>query len=145
MSKVIEDMELNPLLKHVRFNKRQTVQKRIDKDFFGTIVSPKNYEYTQTGGWSDNNHVCLTRYYTDFILPQVPDGTTMEREIYFNIIRSDLEVGKYQHEDYGTYIFGPVNHPTMITHLDGRNEELMNLSFFERCLHRLKTVLKMTG
>lgn len=142
MAKIIADMESHPALKHIRFNKRVTECKRIDKDFFGDVVEGEHYQYTQTGGWSDNNHVCLTSYYRDFILQRVPDGTTMERKIYFKEIRDKVAEGTYQHSEYGTYIFGPVGHPKMILHLDGQNEMLMNLSRIERIKFRFVELLK---
>lgn len=119
IKKVISDMQKNPNLKHIRFNKRITEKKPINMDRksgeeyapYGIQFECDNYTYTQTPGWSDNNHIVPTEYYKDIILPECQDGRVMER--HFKLAKD--------HTKYGTYIFGKINENPYILHLDGRN------------------------
>ena len=119
INKVIEDLEINKNIKHVRFNKRKNTKdgfdNKVDNDLFGLNIKSKNYTYTRTPGWSDNNHLCLTDYYKNIVLKEVNDGEFMEK------ILNDKITSKEKHDKYGTYLFGPVNHKQMIKHTDGRN------------------------
>ena len=123
---IIYDMYLNRNLKHVRFNLMKTTSNgpmtmdnalhrdRWGKKLFGLQLKCKNYSYTRTPGWSDNNHICLTSYYKDLILTECNDGSAMEHN-YKKKIRTE-EI----HNKYGTYIFGPLNQGPVIEHTDGR-------------------------
>ncbi len=117
IQKVIYDMEENDNIKYVRFNKRMNIMTGFDalNDLFGLQVKQENYTYTRTPGWSDNNHLCLTGYYTDIVMKECPDGCAMEQRLHGKNKNEEL------HKKYGTYLFGELNHPQVIKHTDGRN------------------------
>jgi hypothetical protein len=116
IQKIIYDMEENDNIKHVRFNKRRNIKAGFDalNDLFGLQVKQINYTYTRTPGWSDNNHLCLTGYYTDIVMKECCDGIAMET--YLQSKNKNEEI----HKKYGTYLFGELNHPQVIKHTDGR-------------------------
>ena len=116
---VINDMEENPMIKHVRFNKRNNVKRRWDaqNNLFGLHVKQSNYTYTRTPAWSDNNHICLTSYYNNIIMKECPDGCAMEKKL-----KSQARGPKW-HKKFGTYMFGEVNNPAVIKHTDGRRSK----------------------
>lgn len=117
IQKVIYDMEENNNLKHVRFNKRKNIKVASDarNDLFGLQIKQENYTYTRTPSWSDNNHLCLTQYYTDIVMKECPDGCPMEHKLIRKNKNEEL------HKKYGTYLFGELNHPQVIKHTNGRN------------------------
>ena len=117
IQKVIYDMEENDKIKYVRFNKRRNIKAGYDKlnNLFGLQVKQANYTYTRTPAWSDNNHLCLTRYYTDIVMKKCPDGCPMELKLRLK------NKNKKLHNKYGTYLFGELNHPQVIKHTDGKH------------------------
>ena len=117
IEKIIEDMEHNPELKHIRFNKRANVKLLSDSlnDLFGKQIESINYTYTRTPSWSDNNHLCRSSYYREIILKECNDGRPME---LYLITKSKTEE---IHKKYGTYIFGKNNESAYIKHIDGKN------------------------
>ena len=124
IQKVIDDMEENTNIKYIRFNKRKNIKRGFDGDpgssgqhLFGLQQKQKNYTYTRTPGWSDNNHICLTSYYNDIVMKECPDGTPMEHNLHGKI--ND----EITHRKYGTYLFGELNHSKMINHTDGKNSK----------------------
>ena len=114
--KIIQDIEEASHIKYVRFNKRQNIKVVSDaiNNLFGLQDKQKNYTYTRTPAWSDNNHLCLTTYYKDIVMKECPDGCAMEHKLQGKIKNETI------HEKYGTYLFGEINHPQMIKHTDGR-------------------------
>jgi hypothetical protein len=116
MDKIISDMEENPKIKHVRFNKRKNIKLIFDSinDLFGHEVDCKNYTYTRTPAWSDQNHICLTTYYTDLILHECKDGNFMEEQIHGKSIDEE------SHSKWGTYLLGENGGEPYIKHLDGK-------------------------
>ena len=70
-----------------------------------SFVKQKNYTYTRTPGWSDQNHICLKSYYDDIVMKECPDGCAMEFKL------QGLNTDDQIHKKYGTYIFGELNHP----------------------------------
>jgi len=121
IEKVIQDMKANPELKHVRFNKRSNIKVVWDalNNLFGKQIKSLNYKYTRTPNWSDNNHLCRSDYYRNIILKECKDGSFMEKDIYQKITDEKI------HSKYGTYIFGPLNQPAFISHLDGRGRNVI--------------------
>lgn len=117
IEKIIIDMDEQPAVKCLRFNKRHNLKRGIDKIsyIFGHQTVCKNYTYTRTPGWSDNNHLCSTDYYKNVVLVECRDGTAMEHTL---AKRSKTKPG---HRKYGPYIFGPNGHEPMIKHIDGRH------------------------
>ena len=77
-------------------------------------VKQANYTYTRTPGWSDQNHLCLTGYYTDIVMKECSNRTFMESQLHGKCKNAKL------HKKYGTYIFGELNHPAVIKHTDGQ-------------------------
>lgn len=116
IQKVIEDIEKNNNIKHVRFNRRKNIKGGFDSinDLFGLQVKQKNYTYTRTPGWSDQNHLCLTSYYTNIVMNECSDGDFMERQLNGKNINEEI------HKKYGTYLFGGLNNPQIIKHIHGR-------------------------
>jgi GTP:adenosylcobinamide-phosphate guanylyltransferase len=124
INKVIEDMNHNPKLKHVRFNKRANIKAASDalNNLFGKQIVSKNYTYTRTPSWSDNNHLCLSDYYRDIILKECDDGKAMEQYLIKKSKNNDI------HNKYGTYIFDEINKPAYIKHLDGRRNPILEVN-----------------
>lgn len=117
---VIADMELNPQLKHIKFFKKGDKNpKNVDSlawdlknSLFGQEVQARHNTYTRTPAWSDQNHICLTAYYKEIVLPECPDGTIMEATL-------NNVVNESNHEKYGTYLMGSRNDGEYIKHTDG--------------------------
>lgn len=118
INKIIEDMKNNPEIKYIRFNKRENIKKGFDaiNNLFGYQLKSKNYTYTKTPAWSDNNHLCLSNYYRNIVLKECPDGQPMEFELQGKIVNEEL------HKKYGTYIFGEIGFKKMILHTHGRRK-----------------------
>lgn len=117
INKIIEDIqESNDTIKYIRFNKRNNIRTGFDalNNLFGKQLSLNNYTYTQTPAWSDNNHFCKTSYYTHLVLQECQDGRPMEEFLHKKNINEETQ------KHYGTYLFGPLNHPQMIYHTDGK-------------------------
>lgn len=116
IEKVMYDMNENNNIKYVRFNKRKNTKCGFDalNDLFGLQIKQKNYIYTRTPAWSDNNHLCLTRYYTDIVMKECPDGLPMEKKLHGKNKNEEL------HKKYGTYLFGELNYHQIIKHTDGK-------------------------
>ncbi len=117
--KIIQDMKLHPELKHIRFNKRSNRATNCDSyyNLFGKEIKCNNYTYTRTNAWSDNNHICPTNYYRDFVMKVCKDGRPMEKYL---LLKTKNEK---DHLITGTYLFGPVEDKSYIKHLDGRNSK----------------------
>lgn len=124
IQKVIQDMNENENLKHIRFNKRSNIKAVSDigrtseaSQLFGLQVKQTNYTYTRTPSWADNNHICKTQYYNDIVLKECSDGRAMEHDL-MKKIRNETT-----HKKYGTFIFGQLNNPAVIKHTDGRRHK----------------------
>lgn len=115
VSKILEDMNNFPELKHIRFNRLKNKPNMCDQHWlFGKQHITQHNVYTQTPGWSDNNHLCLTSYYKDLILKECDDGSFMEISLVGKI------KDEVSHKKYGTYLFGAYGEEPYIGHLDGR-------------------------
>jgi GTP:adenosylcobinamide-phosphate guanylyltransferase len=116
ISNIIQDMINIPEMKHVRFNKRRNTKVGSDalNDLFGKHMKGINYTYTRTPSWSDNNHICKPIYYTDIVFKY--GGHKFPELSLYN--KSTTEAA---HSMYGTYLYGPLNHPAVIHHTDGKN------------------------
>lgn len=134
IQKIIYDMEENNNIKYIRFGKTKaptswdnnnikkirffkTKLKNIRKldRLYGLQVKQKNYTYTRTPAWSDQNHLCLTSYYTNIVMKECPDGCFMERILHGKNKNEEI------HNKYGTYLLGELNNHLIIKHTDGRN------------------------
>lgn len=116
ITKVINDMNENSRLKHIRFNKRKNIKAGDDarNDLFGKEIKCRNFSYIRTPTWSDQNHLCLTSYYTDIVMKECSDGKFMEK-----FLRPKINSIK-EHNKYGTYLFDVLNADPYIFHLDGK-------------------------
>ena len=128
---IINDMENNNKLKHIRFNRLDNLsyddlhkintmakrKKRMDwkNKLYGEELITNSNTYIRTCGWSDNNHICELNYYKDIILKECRDNTYPERRIDYNLDETN-------HDKYGTYIYGKIGWKPFIFHLDGREE-----------------------
>lgn len=114
---VIQDMQKNAQLKHVRFNKRRNIKLGFDakNDLFGKELTCQHYTYTRTPAWSDNNHICRTAYYVEQVLPRTADLRPIESSMH------QLVNDEAAHDIFGTYLLGPNNELPYIKHTDGRN------------------------
>lgn len=117
IDKIILDMEKNPKIKCVRFNKRENIKTGFDgiNDLFGKEIECENYSYTRTPAWSDNNHLCLSSYYEKLILKECLDGKPMEEQVHGRSINEET------HSKWGTYLFGKNYEGPYIKHTDGKN------------------------
>jgi len=134
ISKVMLDMDKNPEIKNIIFNKRQNISmgddgatKNNDFDLFGHQLKCDNYTYTRTPRWSDNNHLCLSSYYKDIILRESVDHLPMEFCIFYGNLKyvyqnNSKDMTLEAHSKYGTYLFGALKQEACIFHTDGRNK-----------------------
>lgn len=125
---IMRDMENNPQLKHVRFNKRKNTPRGGDSDssnkVFDKFSVSGNYEYISTPCWSDINHISPTSYYKDVVLKECRDGRALENFFYSKIKRiyakNDSILTNQTHEKYGTFLFDKLNAKPYVYHTDGR-------------------------
>lgn len=113
---IIEDMESNPELKYVRFNKRANIKfsSNAINNLFGKELKSHNYTYTRTPSWSDNNHLCKTNYYRNLILKGCKRNCMESRLMFKQKTEKD-------HRKYGAYLLGKKNEPAYIYHTDGHS------------------------
>lgn len=129
---IMDDMDNDERLKHVRFNKRKNIRLGcdgmtggIDTDIFNNFnISLKN-DYISTFMWSDNNHLSPSDYYREVILKECHDRIAMENVIFPRLSRmvnnkesSDVIINT--HKKYGTYIYDKIESDRVIYHTDGR-------------------------
>jgi hypothetical protein len=115
---IIDDLQYFPEIKHLRFNRRNNIKVGFDDstgDIFGLQIQGKNYTYTRTPGWSDQNHLCLASYYRNVIFPELFDANVFMENILKN--KPHTESG---HKKYGTFLFGAYNDPPTIKHINGK-------------------------
>lgn len=125
---IMEDMEKNPQLKHVRFNKRANTHRGGDWESSGKVFDKfsvsGNHEYTSTPCWSDINHISPTSYYKDVILQECRDGGALENFFYCRIKKAyendEPSLTTQTHEKYGTFLFDKLNAKPYVYHTDGR-------------------------
>lgn len=137
INKVLEDMIENPKIKHALFNiwdnnprtHEPNMNFHTNKNGFFTEIEQTNYRYVKTHSWSDQNHLCLKSYYTDFVMPEtkkalkkdleangLPSSGCGAMEIYLNDRVETLD----QHDVHGTYIIGGLGHESSLQNLHGR-------------------------
>ena len=148
IDKVIDDMELNEKLKHVKFSYRKITNPPLPpfssrkwdfkNNLYGKQVYGRNHTYTRTPAWADWNHLCRTKYYTDVVLKKCHDGVPMEHTL-------NPLCTKDTHEFYGTYFFGGLGQGPFIFHLNGRralkspglNKIYVSIKMIERSIRHL--------
>lgn len=126
ISKVIEDMKSRKDIKFVIFNCRENIKIRGDalNDLFGKEEKSKNYTYTRTPRWTDQNHLCHVDYYKNIVLKECADGDFMEHTLHGLIKNEEI------HRKYGTYLFGKNYEKPYIRHIDARKKS----KFFEKLI-----------
>ena len=114
---ILHDMIKFKNLKHVRFNKRTNIEKGYDKTkvpLWNKYNIRGNNNYISTFNWSDNNHLCPIDYYKDVVMNLCENGKPMEYFLYKRRKKKSLN------DHLGTYVYGELNEPCVIRHLDGR-------------------------
>jgi len=128
LDNICTDMNLNPIIKHVRFTRLSKMCDRRwgnAKRFFGRYIikGTENNLYTSTAAWCDNNHICRRNYYKEYVLknmimPSLKNKRGkvggMETQLG-RICKTDAQFNKQ-----GTFIYGKKFGPPYISHLDGR-------------------------
>ena len=118
ISTILQDMEENKMLKHIRFNKRSNYERACDKDpvkFWNLYNIREKNNYISTLCWSDNNHLTRKSYYENTVMKKSKDGGAMED--FLNKKKKNRSIETH----YGTYIFGEIGETKYINHMDGRN------------------------
>lgn len=135
INEVLQDMEENSELKHIRFNKRKNYELGWDIDnvnYWNNYNVRGRKNYISTLCWSDNNHLTRKSYYNDIIMNKCKDGGPMER--FLNEINT-----KQSH--LGTYVFGEIGEKKYIKHLDGREGNTKKKRFIEK----IKKLFRVLG
>jgi hypothetical protein len=133
LNSVMEDMDKNKNLKHIRFNKRKTIQTAGDSltqncnlNIFNNYSIKGKCSYISTFCWSDNNHISPTSYYTDVVLKEVQNAIFMENHFYQKLRKlselKDVENNILENAflKHGNFIYGEINDEPYIFHNDGR-------------------------
>jgi hypothetical protein len=116
---VLDSMELNPDIKHVRLNKRRNI--RLGYDFYIDEYKGKTkIPLTRTFGWSDNDHITRKDYYENFVIPKVGNKKIPMEWALHGLERKDLKEDTSKHSIYGTFLLGALNEPAYIRHLNGK-------------------------
>jgi len=103
----ILEVMLKDDLMHLRFNKRVNVGKKFDKGI--REVNNQKMSYCITPGISNNPHIIQRKKYVDLALPLIN-----VREKSFGIEK------ELSNSDLLGAIYGPLNYPSTITHVDGK-------------------------
>lgn len=130
---IVRDMMADRRMKYVRFNRRENVRVRCDNgDYYRTsppdqlaakllwaphsapprVVFENNY--TRTSCFSDMNHMASTSYYRALILPLMLANPAIPPE---TLVQDHAWIAR-NHSTYGTYLYGEVNAPPTIAHVD---------------------------
>lgn len=105
-------------VQYIRLNKRHNWERMLwDAD---PVISMKEKTFengvtlTTTPAWSDNDHLCLTAYYTDTVLPLAKERNARFPEEALN------PINRAQNRCFGTYLYGGERTTNAIEHLDGK-------------------------
>lgn len=114
----ILDDPSNPV-QYIRFNKRNNWQ-REKWDYHPTIpmneihLNGGKTTLTSTPAWSDNDHLVLTSYYRNIVIP-------LSKEAHQRFPEDALNpINRNDPKRLGTYIYGSKTLPATIKHLDGK-------------------------
>ncbi len=127
LNRLVTTMTLNPLIKHVKLNpgycNRAYAGATYDSGWDGpvdeVVEGPHCVPLCRCFGWSDNDHIARTDYYTDFVLPMCSHGA-MEWFLQPALKASLAEFGDAGHAPFGTYLYGRLQDGGYIRHSDGR-------------------------
>jgi hypothetical protein len=122
---LIELMENNPQVKHLRYNVRQNLPiwnnfdgyKKDDAFLFKEVIFD-GIPLCYTPAWSDQSHIVTKEYYEKIILPDCSDENGVLQKDFMEHIINPL--CHKDHERYGTYIYGAYGIEKTTDHIDGR-------------------------
>lgn len=132
----IEAMNAFEHIKHIRFNRQANYPYVFDCDPKKRIKNYREESYKiqaqsreltliKTLGWSDNNHLCKTKYYRDVVSKLIGKRRTFPEH------PCNLASDKILHKLFGTYIYGGLGKEGVIQHLDGRGTRSIEIEFEE--------------
>jgi hypothetical protein len=129
LSALLDVMESNPEIKHVRFNKRENFAAAWDANddrfrinpisrsqFFSEVRARSSHgevSLVQTLAWTDQNFLCRTAYVRDIVSPLVARLRCFPERV-LNPLNTEST-----HLFFGTYVWGPLGAPPAIKHSDG--------------------------
>ena len=123
--KMIDLMERNAHIKHLRFNVRKNHPIFMWWDGYQggkTLFNEEEYDGVKlcvTPAWSDQNHLATKEYYETVVFP---DCTNPDGELIYDFMENRLNgLCHHNHARYGTYIYGEYGAPRTSRHSDGRN------------------------
>jgi len=129
IEKVLECIENDDNVKHVRFNTRHHVIKGRDRAPLEEYPNPY-VPLTSTGGWSDQTHITTAQYYADVVFPEI-GGRNVPVEAVLDRLYHTAPPGEVAplHARLGTFLYGTPRQPPMIEHTDGRKLIWRNKAF----------------
>lgn len=115
---VVRTMENNSNVKCVRLNQLWNEQNIWDSLLDTHIEGQCFVPLLRTNLWSDQEHFCSVEYYTDFILPKMPERNCMEW-VLMEEEKREVEKDISNHKIYGTYVYGKLGERPYLNNLDG--------------------------
>jgi len=107
LTEILEVMSEDDIL-HLRFNKRSNIGKKFDRGL--AEAKNKKMPYCITPGISNNPHIINRKKYVELALPLITI-----REKSFGIEK------ELSNSELTGAIYGPINYPNTISHIDGKN------------------------
>ena len=124
VTKMIDLMEKNEYVKHLRFNVRRNHPTFMWWDGYKggkcqfAEEEVDGVKLCFTPAWSDQNHLATKEYYENVVFP---DCTNADGELIYDFMENRLNgLCHHNHERYGTYIYGEYGAPRTSRHSDGR-------------------------
>lgn len=115
----------DPLVKHIRINRRANT--RSGWDFMLEEYKGASIPLLKTAAWSDVPHFVRVDYYRKFVFPKLLDTGGRIRKIFPETVLNDhfkIEIGRVgfqeAHAKFGTFIYGSLNDPPVVEHIDGK-------------------------
>ena len=111
LKEILDCIDYNSSLLHIRFNKRRTVLAGGDTSLAQLKIGSLNF--VKTNNWSDNNYITTLKHFKETLMPLFCEEKTFPE----NILRP---LNHNQPEKFGTYIFGKLDDEPLIVHLGDR-------------------------
>lgn len=133
LAKLIELMETNSEIRHVRFSKSREpyfwdVDPRYRKKFYLEHYFAKDgleLVLTKTLGWTDNNYLCTKEYFEKVVFP------ITRNENIFPESAMNLASSRFTKNLFGNWRYGGIDDGPYIEHTNGRGEsESSNIECF---------------
>jgi len=137
---IVRDMHSDLRIKLVRFNRRENVRVGFDDGFASQAWSSQERQldtqaaralwgshttggvlennYTRVGAFSDVNHLTSARYYRKVVLPVCTNTKTAYPYLTCEVMMNQFGNISRNHAKYGLYIYGGLNAPPSVAHLD---------------------------